>query len=474
MKTNLFTKFLSFSYGSWIGLIIGLLITMLTTRILPPESYGKISMIDLFVSITLTFTVFGTDQSFIRFYYEEKPENRGGLLYNSIKFPLISNLIIILIILLLHEKILILLIGSSDFIIAIFISVSVLLQLLLRFGKLVIRMQQKGNLYSVLEILQKVFNLIFIIIIYHIIGSNFKVLLYSNVFAMFLVTIISIYFGKNFWGLNNIRIKSTKHSQTEILRYGSPFILTLFISNLLQSLDKIAIRYWSSFEELGLYTAAMKLVSLLLVLKVSFSTFWTPVSYERFEKNPNDKTFFSSMTILISVIMFFVGILCIVSKDIIVLLFGDKYRDAAQLMPFLVFMPIFYTISETTMVGINFYKKTYWHILISLISCVINFLGNWILVPKFGAVGASISTAFSFIVFFSLRTHISEMYFKVAYPLAKIYFMILVLSLYAFCSLFITSLWLNIIVGLISLVTLIMLFVNDIKEILQKRKLVYN
>lgn len=161
MKTNLFTKFLSFSYGSWIGLIIGLLITMLTTRILPPESYGKISMIDLFVSITLTFTVFGTDQSFIRFYYEEKPENRGGLLYNSIKFPLISNLIIILIILLLHEKILILLIGSSDFIIAIFISVSVLLQLLLRFGKLVIRMQQKGNLYSVLEILQKVFNLIF-------------------------------------------------------------------------------------------------------------------------------------------------------------------------------------------------------------------------------------------------------------------------------------------------------------------------
>jgi len=47
MKENLIKKFLSFSYGSWIGLVIGFFSTMLTTRILSPQDFGKVSMFTL-------------------------------------------------------------------------------------------------------------------------------------------------------------------------------------------------------------------------------------------------------------------------------------------------------------------------------------------------------------------------------------------------------------------------------------------
>src|SRR5690625_1424220 len=97
MKDNLFKKFLKFSYVSWIGLVLGLATTMLTTRLLPPEAFGKVSMFDLFLQVAMIFTIFGTDQSFVRFFYEEVPSKRGALLYNSLRLPVITTSMVLVI-----------------------------------------------------------------------------------------------------------------------------------------------------------------------------------------------------------------------------------------------------------------------------------------------------------------------------------------------------------------------------------------
>ena len=100
MKQGLLKKFLSFSYGSWVGLIIGFLATIISTRILPPEDFGKASIFTIAMSVGMIFITCGTDQSFVRFFYEEKNEKRGALLYNCLKFPfkiaLITCLLIII------------------------------------------------------------------------------------------------------------------------------------------------------------------------------------------------------------------------------------------------------------------------------------------------------------------------------------------------------------------------------------------
>src|SRR5699024_8976676 len=293
-----------------------------------------------------------------------------------------------------------------------------------------------------------------------------------KVITMILLTFIAIYFGRNIWKISNRVVKNVKHSQLEIIKYGSPFVLTIFITWLFQSFDKIALRQWSDFEELGLYAAAMRLVALVMVLRTSFSTFWTPVAYEKFEKNPGDKSFFSNITLVVSFVMFFIAILSIATKDVIVLLLGPEFKEASDIMPFLVFMPILYTISETTVVGINFYKKTFWHIFIASVACIFNIIGNMLLVPKFGALGASLSTAFSFIVFFTLRTQISQMYYKVRYPLKRIYLMVLIVSIYGLLSIIINnSWWMNIIISILTIGFLILMFYKELYSNFLKKKL---
>lgn len=473
MKNSLIKKFLTFSYGSWIGLVLGLVTTMLTTRLLPPDAFGKASMFDLFLQVGMILTIFGTDQSFVRFFYEEEPEKRGALLYNSLRLPVISTSIMLVVLMFWYRPITYFLIDKVDFKFAIWLAIGIIAQLLFRYGQLVIRMQQKGNLYSLLQIFQRVFNLLFILLFFYAIGSRFEVLIFSKVITLTILVFIAVYFGKQFWSFKNLKVINTKHTQKEIIRFGAPFVLTIFITWLFESFDKLALRQWSDFNELGLYAAAMRLVALVMVLRQTFSTFWTPVAYEKFENNPEDKSFFRSISIIVSFVMFLVAIASIAGKDIIVLLLGTEYKTAASIMPFLVFMPIFYTISETTVIGINFYKKTKWHILIAGIACIINIIGNGLLVPKLGALGASLSTAFSYVIFFTLRTQISYMYYKVNYPLAKIYLMLIVVSGYAIYSILNTNIWLNMLIGIIPVIMLIAIFYKDLIHIFKNRKSIF-
>jgi len=67
-----------------------------------------------------------------------------------------------------------------------------------------------------------------------------------------------------------------------------------------------------------------------------------------------------------------------------------------------------YTTSETTGMGIGFTRKTSYSIIVSGVSAGINFIGNYLLVPKYGALGACISTAVSYMVFFWVKTMISR------------------------------------------------------------------
>src|SRR5690625_1224771 len=194
---------------------------MITTRLLAPEAFGKASMFDLFIQIGLIFVIFGTDQSFTRFFYEEEERKRGALLYNSLKVPLLSLLIFIILILIFYKTITLFLFDKSDFTFSILLTIGLFAQLFFRYGQLVVRMQKKGNLYSMSQILRRVTNLVLILLLFLYLGRNFEVLIYANVISLVLLALFSIYIGRSFWSLKNFNIKNTKHTQSEIFRYRS-------------------------------------------------------------------------------------------------------------------------------------------------------------------------------------------------------------------------------------------------------------
>lgn len=216
-----------------------------------------------------------------------------------------------------------------------------------------------------------------------------------------------------------------------MLRFGIPLIFSFSITWILQSTDKFFIEGFNGYAELGIYTAAFTIVSLLNAVQETFVTFFTPVANEHYKKNPKDTEFFTRINVIATVLMFLVGVGIIVFKDIFVMLLGENYREASYIFPFLIFMPLMLTISETTVIGINFHKQTKKHIKISLIAAIVNIIGNLILVPLLGARGAAISTGFSYVVLYIFRTYESNKLYKVNYNQVNLFISLILLTVLA-------------------------------------------
>ncbi len=197
----------------------------------------------------------------------------------------------------------------------------------------------------------------------------------------------------------------------KLLHYAFPLIFTAIFAWLLNSIDKLSIRYWSDFNELGIYANAFSLVAILAIVQQAFTTFWVPTSYRWYQENiPTSK--YIEVSHQLSLFLTILFLIIVMSRKLLMLILAPEYFSSIALMPFLLFFPIMYTLSETTGMGIYFVKKTVLTTLIVLFSGLLNWAGNYFLVPVYGALGAAISTGISFILFFWLRTFISQYYWR--------------------------------------------------------------
>ena len=144
---------------------------------------------------------------------------------------------------------------------------------------------------------------------------------------------------------------------------------------------------------------------------------------------------------------------------------GDKFYASIYVMPTLVFIPIMYLISETTMIGIGFKKKSKYFLYVSIIATISNLIGNLILVPYFGARGAAISTGIAYIVFFSTRTYFSIKLINFGFNLKRIYIITFLMLFYAIYLTFYNNLIFTIILGLLLQIIVIVVYYPILKSI---------
>lgn len=462
MRNSILKKFLSFSVGGYINIIISLLIIPITTRLISPKEFGIASLISVIQNIIFLLCSLGMQHGFLRFFHEE--EAKGKLLYNVLYYPFFIILFISTSIFIFKKEISYFILGKFDehlWLILVFGSILMLLKI---FSYLVIKMKQKAKIYSFLIVGEKILEYSFILIIFKILGNDYKTLSLAFIFSLIITNSIAIFIEKEDWKFKG----KTNISKTELLKYSLPLSLTMALNWIFASCDKISIKSFSNLNELGLYSGAFKIIGILSVLQNGFTSFWMSISYEHYSKYPEDKKFFKEMLDIFSLLFFILGIGLLFSRDIIILFLGEKYREALFIFPMLVFIPIMYSISEITTLGISFTKKSKYFFYISIIVSLTNLFGNIILVPYLGAKGAAVSTGISYILFFTLRTYFSTRLMKFDFNLKRIYLVISLMFSYALTLSFYNNIYFTILVGILLEIIVLLIYFPVLKELYYK------
>lgn len=452
---SLFKKFMEFAVGNIAIIILGLISTAVITRVMGTGEIGEFTNFTTITSLIVLVAMVGLDQAYIRYYHEEDEENRGKLLRQCIKIPLCINIGIGLGVLVLYRPISYYILEETSLNIVVWVLIHSTFSIISNFVLINIRMQQRGKLYSVVTAMNKVFYILGVVILYKALKANYMIVIVSFTVANIAMIILGVVLeGKDWFDFRNN--KELKTDTKTLLNYGSPFIFSMAITWIFQYIDKVSINILSNKDQVGIYGVSMTIIGIMNALQAAFTTFWVPVAYEKYSTNPEDKEFFSKVNEIISIVMILIAIGLIATKDIAGLILGAEFREAVYVIPFLVFMPIMYTISETTVLGINFKKKTKYHLYIAIFSAISNIIGNVILVPRMGATGAAISTGLSYIVFFIARTYYAGKLYKIELKLGRFWTSIIaVYALATYSSLYkfnIVILALTILATVISLV----------------------
>ena len=388
-------------------------------------------MLSVYSSFVMMLCGLGLDQTLVRFFYHSEDRAyktkllRTCCMYSAIALGIVS--VICSICLALAEK------RGFDFFQlndSFLLLANVFALLLSRYVMLTIRLTYKTKAYSVINIVQKILYIVIAVALV-ITGKkdHYACLAIATIASTLISVAIGISVNRQLW-LGKRERYALPYRRTALLKYGIPLMLSSSISVVFNALDKLALNTYCTVSDVGVYASAMNIMAIFSVVKTSFTALWMPSAVDHYEHNSEDKSFYQKGNAIISCVMIIFGAGVVLCKDLIVLLLGNKYAGAAAIIPFLMFEPIMYTVSESTATGIAISKKSGYQLIVASSSCMLNLLGNTLLTPRLGGQGAALSTAIAYILFFVLRTGLANRVFHIDYHMKR--FAALTTALFAF------------------------------------------
>ena len=400
---------LSFSIGP-IGAAAFSVITLpLITWFFSQEVVGKIALFQVCLSLSTLLFSLGLDQGYVREFHDSRST------YTLFKMSVYPGFFLLIsctfVITISGYSLSGILFDVIDFKISLLIFLGLISSYFSRFFSLVLRMHERGFLYSLTQLLP---NALLLIVLSGYVFFNFDKSLDNLVSAMSAsLVFVCLAFG---WNTRTYLLKSVNSKWDwgvliKLLKFGVPLSLGAVAFWGLTALDKLLLRSLSSFEELGIYSVAVSFAAAAAVFQTAFSTIWVPTVYKwaRLEVDP-ERVYSVTRYILAFVVLIFscAGLL----SWVITLFLPKAYFEVQWLVLSCLSYPLFYVLSETTVVGIGIVRKSYYSMVASIISVCFNLIGNILLIPDFGAKGAAISTSLSFFIFLVLRTEFSIFVWK--------------------------------------------------------------
>jgi len=134
------------------------------------------------------------------------------------------------------------------------------------------------------------------------------------------------------------------------------------------------------------------------------------------------REYYSRVLTYVTIASMFLALLVAAVAGDALLLKGDRsYWRCSLLIPMLAFASVFDTASQVLNVGITLRRRTLFSPIITGLALTVNISLNFLLIPRYGTLGAAISTLLSYMAFCALRFWFSNLFFKVVYEWTRVF-----------------------------------------------------
>ena len=160
--------------------------------------------------------------------------------------------------------------------------------------------------------------------------------------------------------------------------------------------DIVLLEYFGHIEgDVGQYSAAYRVLEGVILLTTPVAQ----IAFRSLRLRQNQKEFFGLLSWLVIVMLMVAGIIAVIGAflggDLMLIVFGEQYQYAGELLPLLLFAMLFILPNYILTQGTIALNKEIGYAKIAVAVALLNIVLNVWLIPDFGAMGAAWATIFS-------------------------------------------------------------------------------
>ena len=265
--------------------------------------------------------------------------------------------------------------------------------------------------YSIISIVQTLLSATFAILF--LIG--FKQGLQGYLLGVNLAYAISILFAFFFTGMfkHVFPFKIDSKIFLQMLKYSAFLIPNSILWWVINSSDKLMIKYYLGAEASGLFAAAYKIPSILIVFVTIFVQAWQLVAIKKSISQSDDERYANKLFgCLISLLFFVSSCLLLFIKPIMSVFVAKDYYESWTYVPLLFIGFILLSLGNFVSITLAKHKNTKDILISSVLGAVINVALNFAFIKRFGINGCSFAACVSYFIILVYKVFASRKYLK--------------------------------------------------------------
>lgn len=413
-----------YGFANVSSVFVGLFLMPLYTRVFSISEYGVIELITVATAVLALVAGMQVESGVARYYYEYEEKERGKLLFTGLLLKSAVPLAVCLALLPWVGQMSSALLGSSVYEKALSISLlTIPLSNLFGYFLLLLRFQWAKKKYAILAIGNTVVMMLLCIwfVAYLKVGIEGVFLGYLLAYATFTVAGLLLL-------RRGLTLSFSIPFARNILTYSIPVVPAVLVGWLRQYIDRFLLIPLVGLAGVGLYSAGIKVSSVILFVVGAFRLAWVPFSMFLINRK-NHGTIYSKVLVYCVALLSLVGIIVVAfSQEILHLLTPAAYWDARIFVGFLVGGLILNGAFIVVAIGLNIVKKTYLNTAAFLAGVACGVTCLLVLTPRVGVVGAAMAALVASAVTLLVEFYLAQRNYYINYEWKRA---LLVFSIFA-------------------------------------------
>lgn len=387
MKNNIVNRFTTNAFWIMVGrvfqIVLTFITTMLVTRYLGPTQYGQITLAFSYVALFVPIATLGLNDILVKELLNNKDDNEN-IIGTTIVLRLLSSLVSVVIIFIVVK------IVSSNPILPIIALLQAILLLFRAFECITYFYQSKllskkvGIINVIAYSLTSIFRIVCLIINKDIYWFAFAVALDYIVIAILLVLV---------YLKDGNKIRFSKKYISLLLSKSRPYIFSGIMTVVAGKIDTIMIGSFIDETSVGYYSAATQLCNAWPFVLTAIIDSASPIIIDSYN---NDREDYNKKLKQLYAAIFYIGlfvaiIFTVFSKQIITIVYGNSFLEASKALRFVCWNTIFSYFGVARFIWMQSENKYNYERIITFFGAVFNVVLNYLLINRYGIIGASIT-----------------------------------------------------------------------------------